>query len=366
VPQLGLNEFHRGHAARFAEVHGEQVVEDYGDILAEYHRTRAAAGVLDLSFRGRLCLTGADRARFLHGQVTNNIHTLAAGQGCYAALVTAKGKLESDLNIYCLSDEFLLDFEPGLAQRIRERLERFIVSEDVQVIDVASQYGLLSIVGPRALDALTRLGLQRDAPSSPFSSVVTPSAQCDLVITYHPLGNLQAFDLFVPVPAMQSIAEQLMAAAVDVGGGLSGWRALEMLRVEAGLPRFGVDMDESHLAPETGIESRAIRYDKGCYIGQEVINKLRTFAHVNKSLCGFVLASDLKTLPERGAKLFRAGKEAGYITTAVESPALGRTIALGYARTEHTPPGTLLQLHTSAGDVEAEVVPLPFVQMPSS
>src|SRR5579863_10199230 len=115
---VALHELHHGLGARFTEVNGCEVVDDYGDPTAEYAALRETAGVFDLSFRGRICLTGADRVRFLNGQVTNNVKDLRAGNGCYAALVTAKGKLESDLNIYALENELLLDFEPGLTATI--------------------------------------------------------------------------------------------------------------------------------------------------------------------------------------------------------------------------------------------------------
>src|SRR5258708_27638328 len=113
---LTLHEFHQGMGARFAALNGAEMVADYGDLLAEHAALREKAGVLDLSFRSRICLTGADRARFLHGQVTNEVNGLQGGSGCYAALITAKGRMESDLNIYRLQDELLLDFEPGLTQ----------------------------------------------------------------------------------------------------------------------------------------------------------------------------------------------------------------------------------------------------------
>src|SRR5947209_2662696 len=116
--KLSLHEFHQKLGARFSEWNGVEIVEDYGDWLAEYTALRNSASLLDLSFRGRLCIAGADRKRFLHGQVTNDVNALAVGEGCYAALTTAKGKMQSDLNIYCLANELLLDFEPGLSQTV--------------------------------------------------------------------------------------------------------------------------------------------------------------------------------------------------------------------------------------------------------
>ena len=136
MTKMACHEWHEGLGARFGEVNGSEVADHYGNPLAEHAALRTHAGVIDLSFRSRVCVTGADRARFLHGQVTNNVKDLRPGQGCYAALVTAKGKLESDLNIHCLRDELLLDFEPGLAARVCGRLEHFVVADDVQVVDV--------------------------------------------------------------------------------------------------------------------------------------------------------------------------------------------------------------------------------------
>src|SRR5690242_775783 len=124
---LILHEFHHAIGAGFSSVSDAEVVSDYGDLLAEYAALVETASIFDFSFRSRICLTGADRARFLHGQVTNDVNRLRPGEGCYAALVTAKGRMQSDLNLYCLQDEFLLDFEPGLTRTVSERLEKYIV-----------------------------------------------------------------------------------------------------------------------------------------------------------------------------------------------------------------------------------------------
>src|SRR5256885_15425324 len=137
---LAIREFHERLSARFLTVNGMEVVEHYGDPPAEHAALREAAGVLDLSFRSRLCLTGADRQKFLNGQVTNNVKDLQVGEGCYAALVNAKGRIQSDLNIYILQDEILLDFEPGYSAAVAQRLEEFGLADDVQGNDVAAPY----------------------------------------------------------------------------------------------------------------------------------------------------------------------------------------------------------------------------------
>ncbi len=359
---LALHEVHVALGASFAAANGWEVVQGYGDFLAEHGALRDSAGVMDLSFRSRICLTGADRVRFLNGQVTNNVKDLRTGEGCYAALITAKGRLESDFNIYQLANELLLDFEPGLTPVVSSRLDKYIIADDVQVVDVAGIYGLLSVQGPKAAAVISGIGLPISVPDKPmaFVSVEEPTLG-ELDVMNNPRLGVGGFDLFVPTPALGAVFDKLVAAARAVGGRVVGWQAWEIARIEAGIPRFGADMDGGNLAPEAGIESRAISYKKGCYIGQEVISRIRTYGQVAKALRGLRLADDLKSLPAREDKLFHNGKEVGYVTSAVASPTLKAGIALGYVRKEVNEIGTDLTVHTATGEVPAKVVALPFV-----
>ena len=358
---LSLHEFHVGAGGHFGEVNGMEVVAHYGDALAEHAALRESAGVADLSLRGRLCLTGAERKRFLHGQVTNNVLDLGVGEGCYAALVTAKGRLQSDLNIYSLAQELLLDFEPGLSGAIAQRLENYIISDDVQVADVAPYYGLLTVQGPKSGMVLTSLGCGINLPAKLLAVLsASDAALGEIYCVNQPRGSTIGFDLFVPAAALRTVAERLWAAVRNAGGRAAGWEALEMVRIESGVPRFGCDMDETNLPPETGIEQRAVSYTKGCYIGQEVIARIRTYGQVAKALRGLRLSDQLRELPKRGDKLFCAGKEVGVITSALASPAWKANIALGYVRREHHQIGTLLTVRSAGGEGEATIVPLPF------
>ena len=356
-----MHRFHEGLNARFAEVNGTEVVEHYGAALAEHAALREAAGVLDLSFRSRLCLTGADRKKFLHGQVTNDVNRLNIGEGCYAALVNAKGKMQSDLNIYLLENEILLDFEPGYGAAVAQRLEKFIIADDVQVVDVASHYGLLSVQGPKAEEVIRQVQSGFTLPEKPMNFVSRKDAVLgEIYVMNLPRTGSVGSDLFVPTSALGALMDQLVAAVKAAGGRACGWQALEMARIEAGIPRFGADMDESNLAPETGIEDLAISYAKGCYIGQEVIARIRTYGQVARALRGLRLASDARLLPQKGDKLFRDGKEIGYVTSALASPAFKANIALAYVRREHNQAGAELLVRTAAGDCAATVVPFPF------
>lgn len=364
---LPLHEFHQSLGARFTTVNGTEAVADYGDMPAEHAALREAAGVLDLSFRGRICLLGTDRVRFLHGQVTNDVKKLRPGEGCYAALVTAKGKMQSDLNIFALQDELLLDFEPGLTGIVTERLEKYIVADDVQVVDVAPHYGLLSVQGPKAEAVLRALDLfgvpssggaaETKLPAKPFGSIKASDPTLgDIYVMNLARLNTVGFDLFVPTAKLGAAADKLIPAAKSVGGRACGWTAFEIARMEAGIPRFGVDMDETNIPLECGIEARAVSYNKGCYIGQEVINRIHSIGHVNREIRGLRLAGEVKTLPARGDKLFHDGKEVGHITSAIYSPTRKAIIALGYVRREVNQTGVELKVRTAEGEIAAHIL----------
>ena len=358
-----LHEFHHGLNARFGELNGAEIVNDYGDWLGEYKALRETVGVIDLSFRSRICLIGADRARFLHGQVTNDVKKLRAGEGCYAAITTAKGKMESDLNIFALSDELFLDFEPGLTEKISLRLEKFIVADDVQIVDAAPHYCLLSVQGPKAQEAVRALNLFSEIPKQQLGSMkISDTTLGEIYLANNPRLGTNGFDLFAPNNSLGAVADKLIAASKQIGGRAVGWTAFETARIEAAIPRFGADMDETNIPLECGIESRAIVYNKGCYIGQEVINRIHSVGHVTRELRALRLAANLESLPKKGDKLFHAGKEVGCVTSAVKSPALNASIALGYVRREANQIGNDLTLRTATGESPAKIVELPFVK----
>jgi folate-binding protein YgfZ len=199
-----------------------------------------------------------------------------------------------------------------------------------------------------------------EIPTKPMGFTSTNDATLgEIYLMNAPRIGTTGFDLFVPVPALGAVMDKLIAAAKAQGGQACGWQSLEMARIEAGIPRFGADMDETNLAPEA-IESLAISYSKGCYIGQEVIARIRTYGQVAKALRGLRLADDLKSLPAKGDKLFHDGKEVGYITSITASPKLKATVAMGYVRKEANQIGTELSVRTISGEFPAKVVALPF------
>lgn len=359
---LPLREFHQTLGASFIDLNGFEAVQDYGDTPSEHRALTESCGFLDLSFRNRLVLLGTDRHKLLNGQVTNNIKDLQAGTGCYAAIVNAKAKMLADVHVHALADELLLDLEPGLGTPIAQRLEKFTVADDVQIIDAAPHYGLLSVQGPRSLRAVDALALFPSLPASTYASVsATDPTLGTLYLMHLARTGSKGFDLYAPVAALGAVADKLLAAVRDQGGRATGWAALELARIEAGIPRYGADMDETVLPPEAGLEDRAISYTKGCYSGQEVIARIRTYGQVSKALRGLVLSGVGAELPAARTKLYKDGKEVGFLTSAARSPIRGEAIALGYVRRECNGAGVALKVGAADAAMGAVIVPLPFV-----
>lgn len=358
MKSLPLRNWHERLGAVFRNEGGEEIVGHYQSTEAEYLNLTRSAAVLDFSFRGCLCLLGADREKFLHGQVTNDVLKLKTGEGCYAAVVSGKGKIQADPFIYKLAEELLLDFEPGLTEKLTRRFEDHIIADDVQVVDVAPHYGLLSIQGPSARDLVQNSAVFSELPTGYLTWKPTHTESGELYVMRNPRLNsspssdsatpeTDGYDLFVPTELLEEIAKKLR-------GPWAGLEAFEIARIESGIPRFGIDMTEDNLAPEAEIAHRAISYAKGCYIGQEIIARIRTYGKVAKALRLIRLPNELEALPPSGEKFFFEGREVGYVTSSTLSPKHGGKVALGYVRKECNSPGTRLTL--SGNSQEAEII----------
>ncbi|MDB6054902.1 MAG: Folate-binding protein YgfZ [Verrucomicrobiales bacterium] len=357
---LILHELHEALGGNFTTLSGAEAVADYSNPVLENSYVRESAAVLDLGFRSRICLAGNDRKRFLHGQVTNNVSDLKTGEGCYAALITGKGRMQSDLTIFALENELLLDFEPGLTAAITQRLDKYIIADDVQIIDVGPHYGLLSIQGPKSDEVVKALDLFPEIPGKDYqlTHVNTPTLG-DCYLARVPRLRLAGLDLYIPNASLGAVADKTITAAKEMGGGPIGWTAFNQGRIEDGIPRFGVDMDETNLPPEAGLEKTAISYTKGCYIGQEVIARIRTYGQVAKALRGIKMETG-SPVPEKGMKIYNGDKEVGYVTSAAASARLGAVVALGYVRRECNAEGTSLTVRVNELAVPGKIVPIPF------
>ena len=353
---LALHSVHASGGAQFGERGGQEVVLHQAPGDREYAAATRTVALLDLSARGTLSIRGPDRASFLHGMVTQDIEGLVAEAQTYAAMLTVKGSMVADARVLKRADELLLDVEPGAAATVLAFLNKYLISEDAELAEVSAEHGHLLVLGPLAADVVQDVfGAAPPAPGT-FRPVAFPGRAAELLL-FHGDPGLRGLELLVPAAELEPVWRALDAAVTARGGCAAGLATLEVLRVEAGVPRFFADMDERTIPLEANLE-RAIHYQKGCYIGQEVIARATFRGHVNRKLAGLLLGT--QTPPAR-AELRVGERKAGFLTTVVASPAVGQNIALGYVHRDFLAPGTLLEL---VGGGMATVVALPFVQAP--
>jgi folate-binding protein YgfZ len=290
---------------------------------------------LDLCARAKFRVTGTDRFRFLNGQITNDLRKASETVALEACVLNAKGKLNGHIFIAPLGESFLVDAEPELREALRTRLERYVIADDVQIEDVTDGFSLFHVLAqePPMLEGSRIVSVHRFA--APGWDIWSAPAR------YHPLRD------------------QLSLTAVFIDS-----TAVEVMRIEQGLARWGRELTEDIIPIEADLERRTVDYEKGCYIGQEVISRMKMSGQTNKRLCGLI--SHDNTSLQQGMKLAApstAGKEAGWITSATRSQRLGKQIALGYVKRGFNKPGTILNafLPDKAGAIPVEVVSLPFL-----
>jgi tRNA-modifying protein YgfZ len=292
----------------------------------------------DFSERTKLRITGSDRVRFLNGQITNDVRKATESTAIEACVLNAKGKLNAHLFLSAAPDCFWIDADPELREALRARLERYVIADDVQIEDVTDRLSIFHVLS-RATPAVT--DSQRIVSTRRFAEA--------------------GWDIWTDSTSHDGVSQRLssMLRFFDAS-------SAEIFRIEYGIPRWGRELTEEIIPIEANLEERAVDYEKGCYIGQEVISRIKMSGQTNKRLCGLISLHDAALLP--GMKLARAsekGKEAGWVTSAARSERLGKEIALGYVKRGFNTPGANLDAFASkdSGAVVAtpvELVPLPF------
>lgn len=325
-------------------------------IDAEVKALRMGAAVLARPDVKTLRLVGPDRVRFLNGMVSNDVAALAPGQGVRAVKTSSKGRVEALVRVRATSDALFIDARAAVAERVRATLDQFIIMDDCAISDVSDARDVVSLVGPDSARVLDAAGL--GAPALPLGALAPHAfaSAGDVVIVADPTLGVPAFELHAPAGQGDALAERLVA----VGATPISSEALEILRIEAGVPVDGRELDDETFPMEARLES-AISFSKGCYIGQEVIARATNFGGVKHILVGLVVDGD--ALPEEGAPVFVDGSDVrvGELTSIARSPTLGRTIALGYVRRTEEAPGTRVVVASAAhGRLGATVAALPF------
>lgn len=352
MPSTPLQEKLTGAGAQFSDFCGAHAVATFGDPQAELRALLEASGVYELNWRGKLVLSGEDRVRWLNGMVTGNVRDLPHNRGTYAFILNPQGRIQGDLYAFQRGDYLLVASDLAQLSTLTATFDRYIIMDDVEVGDVSDKLSSIGLAGPLAVDTLARAAIQ--------IPTLHPLEVAD--ITWNNIGlsvmrgeseHNPSFEIwFDPEKAYQIWDALVAAGAIPVGT-----QALEWRRILLGIPRFGIDIGERDLPQETA-QDRALHYSKGCYVGQEIVERIHSRGNVHRHLIGFELSAPV----ERGTKVRVGGKDVGEITSSARIPLLGgeRTLALGYIRREHASPGTEVELSLQTGEMTATVASLPF------
>jgi glycine cleavage system T protein len=359
LKQLPLVDFHRSNGAQFIEFNGWLLPAHFGNSAAEYAAVRSAIGLMDLSDRGLLQVTGPDRLSFLQGMLSNDLRTLKPFTGQYATLLTQQGKVIADVRVLCAMNSFYLDFLESLKETILAHLNRYLVADDVEIADRSNEYGMLSVQGPQSETLLRKLVGRADLPEEPLQHAMVNVDATNICIVHASHTGETGFDLIAPIASLRAIAQRLTETGKAFSAMWIGEEAQEILRIEAGIPRYGVDFTEDNLLLEVGLDN-AVSFNKGCYLGQEVVERIRSRGHVNKKLVGLSLEGQESASP--GDVITVADKAVGTITSSVHSPRLGKPVALGYVYKDFWKPDTGLRVSHHGISIGAKVTDLPFVR----
>jgi tRNA-modifying protein YgfZ len=303
-----------------------------------YRALREGAGVLDLSARGKIRVTGEDRARLLHAMSTNQVQQLRPGEGCYTFFLSAQGRVLADANLFCFEDRLLLDTEPETRTKLHEHLDRYIIADDVVLEDETGSTATIAVEGPEATRVLLALG----APT-PVADYGWEPWDERVVARVDSTGAGGCF-LFLPAEEKIVLLAQLAAAgAVEATA-----EDARTVRIEHGRPRYGEEITERYLLQETG-QMQAVNFSKGCYLGQEIVERVRSRAQIHRVLRRVDI--DAREVPPAGVKLKAGDADAAEIASAAYSPALGKVVTLAYVRSAYAETGTRLTLDTAPAEV---------------
>ncbi len=331
------------------------VVLDFGDRASEYRALTSGRGVVPLWDRTQIEIRGADRTKVLNNLCTNDIANREPGQGCEAFITNVKGHTVGHVLIFVGQDSVVLETTPGQATHLMQHIDRYILREDAELHDRSGEWSQLLISGPEAASSLVSAGLD-PLPRSLLEHTHLPFEGSWLSLRRVPMTGS---DAFLIAASDQEHALSLWKQIVAAGAQPCGVAALEVTRVEAGWPFFGMDITEKNLPQEIDRNDQAISFRKGCYLGQETVARIDALGHVNRTLTGLVFSADspasehpaTNSLPPLGLQLTAGGKTMGQVTSAVFSPVLQQPLAMGYVRRGFNQPSQVLESASGAATV---------------
>ena len=348
---------HEKLGAKFAEYFGCDLPANYGDAVREYNFARESVALLDKNYRAILSFNGADRVRYLNAVLTGNIRDLRAGQGNLSLLLNSQGRILAEVQTLALEDRLLVISYAMIRQRLVDTFDKFIIMDDVVLEDATENFGTLALEGPKAADILRELcSLDLNSVDDLSHAEKTISGiSCHVVRTSQ--DELAGADIICARENLAALWNSLVHAAREHRGGPAGYDALNVLRLEQGIPWYGADFDENQIPHQAALENSHISYTKGCYTGQEIVERVRSRGQIQRRRVMLKFSGD--AIPSSGEPLFTCEAdnraEIGFITRAAKSPKFGAVIGMGYVRREQMEPGS--KVRWSGGDAEVFATP---------
>jgi folate-binding protein YgfZ len=338
---------------REIDYRGATTAARFTDPQAEFSALLGGCGVYDLGFRAWISLTGGDRVRWMNGMVTNNIRDLVQGHGAYAFLLNPQGRILGDMDVYNQGEKLIVETDRSHAEKIVATFDHYIIMDDVDVANISDQQTALGVAGPNARAILNKAGIE--VPNLEPLQMITPRCNCDCGCVQCTVirGDDAAQESYEIWLAPQDVYKTWQAFTA-AGATPVGSEALEMKRIVAGIPLYGIDIRERDLPQETE-QTRALNFNKGCYVGQEIVERIRSRGNVHRKFAGFVAEGAAPIAA--GEKITSSEKEVGEITSValLDTSSSQQTVALGYIRREVGVPGREVMI----GTVRARVVQLP-------
>ena len=347
---------HRRADAKMGVWLGCALPDDFGDVREEQRFANESVALIDKNYRAYFTFTGPDRVRYLNAILTNNIKDLVHGQGVVSLLLNAQGRILAEVETYADGEKIFLVSYLMIRERLAEVLEKYIIMDDVTFSDDAGKFGTLALEGPRAaevvkeltgveLDSLPQLGWADVTVSSRTSEGTsagkTSFENSDAAIPCRVMRRFAGGEFIVEREKLEALWDVLLRAARRRGGGAMGYTALSAQRLVQGVPWFGYDFGEKQIPHEAGLESSHISYTKGCYTGQEIVERVRSRGQVNRRRVELLFSGE--SVPENGAELTVDGKAVGYVTRAARSWFPPGVLGMGYLSKEHRAIGARVQ-----------------------
>jgi folate-binding protein YgfZ len=336
-----LSATHRSSGAKMGVWFGCALPDDFGDWRAEYASARSSVALIDTNYHARLSFAGPDRSRYLHAILTNDIRGLAENGGTVSLLLNAQGRILAEIETYALPEKLVCMSYAMIRERLIAWMEKYIIMDDVTVRDETAQYATLALEGPLAADVVGEVtGIALPGMAELQSMEATAGSVPCRVVKRSPRG-LAGAEFVAETAGIATLWNLLGEAVKQRGGGAMGYTALNALRLEQGAPWFGYDFGEKQIPHEAGLQNSHISYTKGCYTGQEIVERVRSRGQTNR--VRVLLRFDATALPLAGETLLAEGQEIGTVTRAGFSPALQAGIGMGYVRREKSATGSELQ-----------------------